>query len=108
LVHDAGIDPENELFDKDKVARLVILPNTSGRLPFNATLDRSSVLSAVADDNEFGTGPLRRGFEVTLKIVKFVKKPNASGRLPLRLLDARLMEMTCCPSIVQCTPNLSD
>jgi len=100
LVHDAGIDPENELFGKDKVARLVIFPNTSGRLPFTAALDRSCVVSAVADDNEFGTGPLRRGFEVTLRIVNFVKEPNASVRLPLRLLDARSMEATFCDSAV--------
>jgi len=57
-------------------------------------------VSAVADDNEFGTGPLRRGFEVTLRIVNFVKEPNASVRLPLRLLDARSMEATFCESAV--------
>lgn len=107
MVHDAGIDPENKLFDKDKVAKLVIFPNTSGMLPFIDALERSIVISAVAADNEFGIGPVRRGLEVTLKTVKLIKGPNASGRLPLRLLDARLMETTCCESAVHCTPNLS-
>jgi len=108
LVHDAGIDQENESFDKDKVAKLVIFPNTSGMLPLIDALERSSVVSALADDNEFGIGPVRRGFEVTLKTVKLLKGPNASGRLPLRLLEARLMETTCCESAVHSTPNLSE
>jgi len=100
LVHDAGIDPENELFDKDKVARLVMFPNTSGRLPFIEAFEKSRVVSAVADDNEYGIGPVRRGFEVTLMTVKLVKGANISGKLPLRLLAARLMETTCCESAV--------
>jgi len=100
LAHDAGKDPENKFFDKDKVAKLVIFPNTSGMLPFMDVLERSSVVSAVADDNEIGIRSVRRGFEVTLKTVKLLKGPNASGRLPLRLLDARLMEATCCKSVV--------
>jgi len=100
LVHDAGKDPEKKLFDKDKVARLVIFSNTSGMLPFIDALERSREVSAVADDNDFGIGSVRRGFEVTLKTVKLVKGANISGKLPLRLLDARLMETTCCESAV--------
>jgi len=108
LVHDAGKNPENRLFDRDNVAKLVRFPNASGMLPFIAALERSRVVSAVADDIEIGIGPVRRGFEVTLKIVKLVNEENISGRLPFKLLDARLMETTCCESAVHCTPNLSD
>jgi len=95
LVHDAGKEPENRLFDKDKVAKLVIFPNTSGMLPFIEAVEKSRVVSAIADDREIGIGPVRRGFEVIFKIIKFVKGKNTSGKLPFRLLDARLMETTC-------------
>jgi len=100
LVHDAGKDPKNRLFDRDNVAKLVIFLNTSGTIPFIEAFEKSRVVSAVADDNEFGIGPVRRGLEVTLKTVKLVKGANISGKLPLRLLDARLMETACCESAV--------